>query len=189
MDQQPRYNPMDESSFWSDGHSYRPQEPGTLPRGHLRNDSLLYEGRVGWDVDAASAASVVGSSTSPLPAVILLGTVGRDADMFPFTVTEEVLKRGRDRFNIYCAVCHDRVGHGQGKIPQRGYVQPPSYHLESVRSKPVGHYYRVMTYGWGAMPAFNDQVTPPDRWAIAAYIRALQASQDENFLKELERSR
>jgi mono/diheme cytochrome c family protein len=170
MAEQPRYDPMEESAFWADGRSARPLEPGTVPRGYLRADGLVYDGmypRRWWTG--------------------LNDRNARTVDEFPFTVTAEVLERGREQFNIRCAVCHDRVGHGQGKVPQRGYVQPPSYHLDPVRKQPVGHYYRVITNGWGAMPAFNDQVTPRDRWCIVAYIRALQASQDEAFLETLEK--
>jgi mono/diheme cytochrome c family protein len=172
MAEQPRYNPMEESAFWPDGRSARPLEPGTVPRGYLRSDSDLYEGmtaRRWWN-----------------------GTTDRNArtiDEFPFTVTMDVLERGRERFNITCTVCHDRLGHGMGKIPQRGYVQPPSFQIDPVRKQPVGHYYRVITNGWGAMPALNDQVTPRDRWCIVAYIRALQASQDEEYLEKLEKEK
>jgi mono/diheme cytochrome c family protein len=100
-----------------------------------------------------------------------------DADTFPFPVTEEVVKRGQERFNIYCSMCHGPVGEGDGMIVRRGYRQPPSYHEDRLRRAPVGYFFRVMTEGYGAMPPYRSQVPVQDRWAIAAYIRALQLSQ------------
>src|SRR5579884_37710 len=144
MAKQPRYNSMSESPFWGDNRSARPLEAGTVARGHLRNPAVLFEGIEGtrwWNT--------------------------RVATRFPFQVTETELKRGQELFNIRCAVCHDRVGHGQGKVVQRGYVQPPSYHLEPVRSQPVGHYFRAITHGWGAMPSLAEEVPDVvDRWSI-----------------------
>ena len=98
-------------------------------------------------------------------------------DAFPFSVTRDVLEQGRNRYMIYCVVCHDPLGTGHGKIVERGYTQPPSYHLPRLRQAPVGHLFDVMTNGYGSMPSYREQVPPRDRWAIAAYIRALQLSQ------------
>jgi mono/diheme cytochrome c family protein len=154
MADQPRYDPMEESKFFPDGQSARPLLPGTVARGHLRDDDAFFDppahGARWWN---------------------------REPDVFPMEMTLDVLKRGRERFNIYCAVCHDRLGTGNGRIVQRGYVQPPSYHGQRLRDAPVGHFFRVITNGHGAMPTLADQVPPRDRWAIVGYIRALQQSQ------------
>ena len=100
-----------------------------------------------------------------------------DVDEFPFPATRAVLEQGRNRFMIYCVVCHDPLGTGRGKIVERGYTQPPSYHIERLRTVPVGHFFDVITNGYGSMPDYKQQIPPRDRWAIAAYIRALQLSQ------------
>jgi mono/diheme cytochrome c family protein len=99
------------------------------------------------------------------------------ADQFPFPVTREVLERGRARYNIYCSPCHDYTGSGRGMIVQRGFPPPPSYHIERLRQAPAGHFFEVMTNGFGAMYSYSGRITPEDRWAIVAYIRALQLSQ------------
>ncbi len=128
------------------------------------------------------------------PGAPLLGTISRDetensyfytgydgtviGDRIPFPVNKAVLERGRERFNIYCAPCHSRTGDGNGMIVQRGYRRPPSYHIERLRNAPLGHFYEVMTNGFGAMPDYSAQIAPHDRWAIAAYVRVLQFSQN-----------
>lgn len=149
MHVQPKYKPFDPSTFFDDGRSARPLVPGTVARGHLRADELLYIGKIN----------------------------GAVADVFPFPVTRHVLERGRNRYNIYCTPCHDYVGTGRGMIVQRGFQQPPSYHIDRLRKVPVGHFFDVITSGYGAMKSYADRVSPQDRWAIAAYIRALQLSQ------------
>jgi len=146
---QPRYNPLDASTFFDDGRSARPVIPGTVARGQLRIDEAFYAGKLN----------------------------GKEVDTFPFPVTRDVLERGRDRYNIYCTPCHDRLGTGQGMIVQRGFPPPPSYHIDRLRQAPVGHFVNVMTNGYGTMYNYAARVEPRDRWAIAAYIRALQLSQ------------
>jgi hypothetical protein len=107
------------------------------------------------------------------------GKIGANpGDYMPFPVTEAVLQRGRERFDIYCAPCHSRLGDGNGMIPQRGYRRPPSYHQDRLRKAPLGYFFDVMTNGFGAMPDYASQIPPRDRWDIVAYIRALQLSQD-----------
>ncbi len=101
----------------------------------------------------------------------------KDSDVFPFPVTQQVLERGRERFNIYCSVCHGRLGDGDGMIVRRGFRRPPSYHIDRLRQAPAGHFFDVITNSFGAMPDYAAQVSPRDRWAIIAYIRALQLSQ------------
>jgi mono/diheme cytochrome c family protein len=99
------------------------------------------------------------------------------ATALPFALTPQALGRGQERFNIYCSPCHGRLGYGDGMVVQRGFLAPPSYHIDRLRQAPVGHFYNVMTNGFGAMSSYADKVTPQDRWAVAAYIRALQLSQ------------
>ena len=106
-----------------------------------------------------------------------LATLDANSDRLPVPLTPALLARGRERFDIYCSPCHDRVGTGGGMIVRRGYTAPPSFHIDRLRQAPVGHFVDVMVHGWGAMPPYVAQVTPADRWAIAAYIRALQRSQ------------
>jgi len=150
MHVQPRYNPLARSDFFADQRSARPLVPNTVARGDLRDNSYFYSGKFG-------------------------DTPG---DYMPFPVTDDVLSRGRERFNIYCAPCHSRVGDGNGIIPQRGYRHPPSYHIERLRKAPLGYFFDVMTNGFGAMPDYSSQIPPRDRWCIVAYIRALQLSQN-----------
>ena len=150
MHVQPRFNPLAKSDFFADERSARPLVPGTIARGDLRQDTYFYTGKIG-------------------------DTPG---DFMPFPVTEGVLARGRERFNIYCSPCHSQLGDGNGMIPQRGFRRPPSYHIERLRKAPLGYFFDVMTNGFGAMPDYSSQIQPPDRWAIVAYIRALQLSQN-----------
>lgn len=153
MHDQPRYRPFRPSAFFQDGRSSRPLVPGTIARGHLEEDDHLHRGRVG---DAF-------------------------ADTFPSPVTMEVLERGRERFDIFCAPCHGRVGDGDGMVVQRGMRRPPSLHIERLRKSPVGYHFDVITNGFGAMIDLSDRVSVEDRWAIVAYVRALQRSQTANL--------
>jgi hypothetical protein len=155
MHDQPRYEPLEPSTFFADGRSSRPLVEGTVARGSLRLDELLYTGKVDGEL----------SETLPLP------------------VTHELLERGRERYNIYCTPCHDHVGNGQGMIVQRGLRQPPSFHIERLRAAPIGHFFDVITNGYGAMANYAVEVATADRWAIAAYIRALQLSQHAEVAK------
>lgn len=150
MHNQPKYKPLRESDFYADRRSARPIVDGTVSRGDLEQDSYYYTGKIN----------------------------GQPGTEFPMPVTKEVLERGQERFNIYCSPCHSRVGDGNGMIVQRGFKRPPSYHIDRLRTSPVGHFFDVMTNGFGAMSEYKSQVSVSDRWAIAAYIRALQLSQN-----------
>ena len=150
MADQPRYKPLARSEFFGDERSARPLVEGTVARGDLRADEHFYTGKVN----------------------------GKLVDTFPFPITKEILLRGQERFNIYCSPCHDRMGTGQGMIVKRGYRAPASYHTERLRTAPVGHFFEVITSGFGLMPDCAQQVPAADRWAIIAYIRALQLSQN-----------
>jgi mono/diheme cytochrome c family protein len=151
MQVQPKQNPLSRSDFFADQRSERPPVEGTVARGQLHEDTYFYTGKSG---------SVPGN-------------------YMPFPVTKEVLARGRERYNIYCAPCHSLVGDGNGFIPSRGFARkPPSYHIERLQKAPLGYFYDVMTNGFGIMPDYASQVSPQDRWKIVAYIRALQLSQN-----------
>ena len=149
MHDAPRYDPLERSAFFADGQASRSLVPNTVARGQLREDRHLYEGVVD----------------------------GRPAETFPMPVTEAVVARGQERFNVFCAPCHGRTGEGNGMIVQRGFRQPPSYHEERLRNAPVGYFFDVMTHGFGAMQDYASQLPVADRWAVAAYMRALQLSQ------------
>ena len=183
MASQPSYKPLDPSSFFPDGRSARPLPFGTVPRGYLRTDSQLFQGKRTRSGPAwAPPAAIVGSATNPLGATVAAAAAdvneyANDVDVFPFPVTRAVLQEGRNRYMIYCVVCHDSLGEGEGKIVERGYTRPPSYHIDRLRRAPVGHFFDVMTNGYGSMPDYREQLTPRQRWAVAAYIRALQLSQ------------
>jgi mono/diheme cytochrome c family protein len=198
MQDQPRYEAYEASKFFKDGLSSRPLVAGTVPRGYLREDTQLYTGKKtpGGSSGAAASQNPPGRSTTTGGANT--GTAGTqtgagaatgtqagaaggnlfpdDVETFPFPVTKEVLDRGQQRYQIFCSVCHGATGAGDGMIVRRGYKQPPSYYTETLRSAPVGHFFDVMTNGWGSMPSYAQQVPVQDRWAIVAYIRALQLS-------------
>ncbi len=148
MHDAPRYEPLEANAFFSNGSASRMPVANTVARGQLNEDRHLYEGVVD----------------------------GRPAETFPMPVTAAVMARGHDRFNVFCSPCHGQTGIGNGMIVQRGFRQPPSFHDERLRNAPVGYYFDVMTHGFGAMQDYAAQVPVDDRWAIAAYIRALQAS-------------
>jgi mono/diheme cytochrome c family protein len=153
MQDQPKYIPLRPSTFFDDGRSERPLVEGTVARGHLDADAALYTGKID----------------------------GKPVDTFPFAITRDVLDRGQQRYNIYCSPCHDRLGNGLGMVVRRGYRQPPSFHIERLRKVPVGYIYGVITEGIGAMPDYAAQIEPYDRWAIVAYERVLQLSQNASI--------
>jgi mono/diheme cytochrome c family protein len=154
MHDQPKYIPLRPSSFFDDGRSARTAPEGTVARGHLNDDRLFYTG---------------------------MGPDGKPANEFPFPVTKEVIARGQERFNAYCTPCHDRTGGGLGMIVRRGFRHPPSYHQDRLRNVPHGYIFDVITNGFGAMQDYSAQVEPRDRWAIVAYIRALQLSRQASL--------
>ena len=150
MHNQPRYKPLAAATFFGDGRSARPTIEDTVARGQLHIDSARYTGKEN----------------------------GKDVDTIPIQITKDDLMRGQDRFNIYCSPCHGRLGNGHGMIVSRGLRQPPSYHDERLRTAPIGHFFDVMTNGYGSMYSYASRVAVDDRWRIAAYIRVLQFSQD-----------
>jgi mono/diheme cytochrome c family protein len=151
MHDQPRYKPLAQSDFFSDGSAARQPVEGTVARGESREDTYFYTGKTG----------------------------SNPGDYMPFPATMQVLQRGRERFDIFCAPCHSRTGDGNGAVPARGFPRkPPSYHIERLRKAPLGYFFDVMTNGFGLMPDYSSQIPPRDRWCIVAYIRALQLSQN-----------
>lgn len=150
MHNQPRYKPLGESDFFPDLRQAREPVPGTIARGQFHEDAYFYSGMVD----------------------------GKPGDYMPFPVTEQVLERGRQRFDVFCTPCHSRMGDGNGTVVQRGFTQPPSYHTDRLRKAPLGYFFNVITEGFGAMPDYAAQIPARDRWDIVAYIRALQLSQD-----------
>jgi mono/diheme cytochrome c family protein len=150
MHDQPRFKPLAKSDFYGDLRSARAPVEGTVARGQLHEDTYFYGGKVG----------------------------NAPGDCMPFAANEQVLVRGRERFNIYCAPCHSQLGDGNGVIVQRGFRRPPSFHSERLRNAPLGYFFDVMTNGFGAMPDYASQISARDRWNIVAYVRALQLSQN-----------
>ncbi|MBI4444940.1 MAG: cytochrome c [Acidobacteria bacterium] len=149
MHDQPRYEPLEKSHFFGDARASRPQVPGTVAQGQLRIDEHLYTGKL----------------------------QGNLADSFPFPITRQVLERGQERYNIFCSPCHSKVGDGQGMIVRRGFRPPPTFHSERLRAAPPGHFFDVITNGFGSMYDYSAQLRPEERWAIVAYLKALQLSQ------------
>jgi mono/diheme cytochrome c family protein len=151
MHVQPRENPLSHSDFFADQRSARPLVEGTVARGELHSDTYFYTGKIG----------------------------NAPGDYLPFPATKEVMERGRERYNIFCAPCHSRVGDGNGFVPSRGFSRvPPSYHIARLQKAPLGYFYDVITNGFGVMPDYASEIPARDRWAIVAYIRALQLSQN-----------
>lgn len=149
MADQPRYEAYEPSSFFTDDMASRPLVPGTVARGHLELDEYFLTGKID----------------------------GKPGEAFPQPVTAETLSRGRERYNIFCSQCHGELGYGQGMVVRRGFPRPPSYHIDRLRAAPVGHFYDVISSGFGRMPDHAAQIPPADRWAIVAYVRTLQFSQ------------
>jgi mono/diheme cytochrome c family protein len=149
MHDQPRYKPLAASEFFSDHRAARPQVDGTVARGHLRIDEARYTGKIG----------------------------GEDIDQFPIAITKADIEWGQSRFNIYCTPCHGRLGDGNGMVVLRGYRQAATYYSDKLMKAPVGHFFDVITNGFGAMPSYASRLDPDDRWRVIAYIRALQLSE------------
>lgn len=178
MQDQPRYKYYKKSDWFADGRASRDQVEGTVARGKLNDNKAFYTGKV--DNPNPNA---VAQTTTDASGNTLVSSFPNDVDEFPIPVTKELVDRGQERYNIYCIVCHGPVGNGDGMIVRRGFPKPPTYHDDRLRNAPVGHFFDVITNGWGKMNSYAYQVQPADRWAIVAYIRALQVSQnpDENL--------
>jgi mono/diheme cytochrome c family protein len=181
MQDQPKAKPYRSSSFFKDGLASRPPVTGTVARGWLREDKELFTGKKAGsgatNQQTAANATTPGATAS---AAQVAAAYPDDVDKFPFPITGKILDRGQERFNIFCAVCHGATGEADGMIVRRGFRKPPSYHEDRLREAPVGHFFDAVTNGWGAMPSYASQVPVEDRWAIIAYIRALQLSHAQN---------
>ena len=173
MQDQPRYKAYKRSEFFSDKRASRDKLAGTVARGQLNAEKGFYTGKIdnpNLNVQVETTTDATGNT--------LVSSFPNDIDEFPIPVTKELIDRGQERYNIYCIVCHGPMGNGDGMVVRRGFPQPPTYHDDRLRNAPVGHFYDVITNGWGKMNSYAYQVQPADRWAIAAYIRALQLSQN-----------
>ena len=178
MQDQPRYKAYKKSDFFSDKRASRDMPDGTVARGQLHDNKAFYTGKIDNPNLNAPIATTTDASGNTL-----VTSFPNDIDEFPVPVTKELVDRGQERFNIHCIVCHGPGGNGDGMIVRRGFPKPPTYHDDRLRNAPVGHFFDVMTNGWGRMSSYAYQIQPADRWAIVAYIRALQVSQnpDENL--------
>ena len=148
MHNQPKYRPLRASTLFADGMSARPAVEGTVPRGALNADEALFTGK----------------------------EYGVTVTEMPFAITAADLDRGQQRYNIFCAPCHDQSGNGRGMVVQRGYRQPPSFHIDRMKQAAPGYMFDVITNGFGAMPDYKAQIDARDRWRIVAYVKALQMS-------------
>ena len=169
--------PFRGTTFFGDGMSARQPVEGTVPRGYLRTDTEFFTGKKNKALGAVSA------TPAPAGTQATAGATGPnaypdDVETFPFPITKETVERGQQRYDIFCTVCHGKTGHGDGMIVRRGFRRAASFHDDRLRTAPVGHFFDAITNGWGAMPSYAPQIPVQDRWAIIAYIRALQASQN-----------
>ncbi|MGH9946505.1 MAG: c-type cytochrome [Pyrinomonadaceae bacterium] len=179
MQDQPRYKTYKKSEFFNDGRASRVPPDGTVARGQLKENKAFYTGQIdnpNLNVQVESTTNAAGNT--------IVTSFPNAIDEFPIPVTKELVDRGENRFNIYCIVCHGPIGKGDGMIVRRGFSPPPTYHDDRLRNAPVGHFFDVITKGWGKMNSYAAVLPAADRWAVVAYIRALQVSQNpEEILK------
>lgn len=172
MQDQPRYKAYKESDFFADKRASRDMPEGTVARGQLHDNKAFYTGKIDNPNLNAVAPTTVGPTGNTVVA-----SFPNDIEEFPIPITKELVDRGQERYNIYCIVCHGPSGNGDGMIVRRGFSPPPTYHDDRLRNAPVGHFFDVISNGWGKMNSYGAAVQAADRWAIIAYIRALQAGQ------------
>ena len=179
MQDQPRYKAHKKSDFFSDGKAMRELPEGSVPRGFLREDKAYYTGKteVGQNVTTPKPA---GTPVTDSSGNALVSDFSGLIEEFPLPVSKELVDRGEQRYRVFCIVCHGPVGNGDGMLVRRGFSKPPTYNDDRLRGAPVGHFYDVITNGQGKMNGYASQIPPADRWAIVAYIRALQVSQNPN---------
>ncbi|MGI9065479.1 MAG: c-type cytochrome [Pyrinomonadaceae bacterium] len=181
MHDQPKMKPYRSSTFFRDGQSSRPPVEGSVPRGFLKTDTEFFTGKKAGRADV----TIQPPPQTPAPqATSIAGTAPQgaaaypdDVEVFPIPVTRETVRRGKERYEIFCTACHGLTGNGDGMIVRRGFRRAASFNDDRLRQAPVGHFFDAITNGWGAMPSYAPQIPPQDRWAIVAYIRALQLSQ------------
>lgn len=187
MQDQPKMKPYRASTFYRDGLSTRPPIDGTIARGFLRTDSEFFTGKkagrpastatVPEQAPAGPQPSRATAANANAPALPGAAAFPDDLDVFPLPVTKELVARGKERYEIFCTVCHGLTGNGDGMIVRRGFRRAASFNDDRLRQAPVGHFFDAITNGWGAMPSYAPQIPAQDRWAIISYIRALQLSQ------------
>jgi len=180
MQDQPRYKAFKQSDFFADKRASRDLPNGTIPRGQLRADKALYTGKKE-NADPNAPVQTVKDEAGNT----LIASFPNDIEEFPVPVTKELVDRGEQRYKVFCIVCHGPVGNGDGMIVRRGFSKPPTYNDDRLRNAPVGHFFDVITNGNGKMNSYASQIPVPDRWAIVAYIRALQISQQPDGMKPL----
>jgi len=180
MQDQPRYKAYKESDFFGDRRASRDLPEGSVPRGFLRENKALYTGKreITGTPPAPTTATDAGGNT-------VLTSFPNAIEEFPVPVTAELIERGEQRYKIFCIVCHGPTGNGDGMVVRRGFSKPPTYNDDRLRNAPVGHFFDVITNGYGRMNSYAAQVPVADRWAIIAYIRALQISQNPNGTQTL----
>lgn len=183
MQDQPKMKPYRGTSFFADGLSSRQPVEGTVARGFLRSDKALFTGKKDRSTTSATPSATPAAGTQTAAAGPNASTNANaypdDVDTFPFPITKETVLRGRERYEIFCSVCHGLTGNGDGMIVRRGFRRAASFNDDRLRQAPVGHFFDAITNGWGAMPSYAAQIPVQDRWAIIAYIRALQFSQQK----------
>ena len=172
MQNQPKMKPYRSTKFFPDGLSARQPIPGTVARGFLRDDTEFFTGK-----KAGTQSTQAQQTSQDQQAPAQDNSFPDDIDYFPIPITEDIVKRGRDRYDIFCSACHGLTGNGDGMIVRRGFRRAASFNDDRLRQAPVGHFFDAITNGWGAMPSYASQVAVQDRWAIVAYIRALQEAQ------------
>lgn len=176
MQDQPRYESYSKSEdFFADGRAMRDAPEGTVARGELRENKAFYTGK-----KENQNPNVQVQTTTDASGNTLVSSFPNDIQDFPVPVTKQLIDRGEERYNVYCIVCHGALGYGDGMVVRRGFPKPPTYHDDRLRNAPVGHFFDVITNGWGKMNSYAAQVPVADRWAIVAYIRTLQISQNPN---------
>ncbi|MBC8030820.1 MAG: cytochrome c [Pyrinomonadaceae bacterium] len=176
MQDQPKMKPYRASTFFTDGLSSRPPVEGTVARGYLMTDTEFFTGKKpGRGVAPAGTPTTTNAGANSGAAAY-----PDDVEVFPLTITKENVVRGKERYEIFCSACHGLTGNGDGMIVRRGFRRAASFNEERLRQAPIGHYFDAITNGWGAMPSYATQIPAEDRWAIIAYIRALQLSQQKS---------
>ena len=189
MQDQPKMKPYRSTVFFKDGLSTRPQIEGTVARGFLKTDTEFFTGKKAGKAGGSPSASPAQTPAGPQPAEATRATGASanvpqgpaaypdDVEIFPIPVTKDVVRRGKERYEIFCSACHGFTGNGDGMIVRRGFRRAASFNDDRLRQAPVGHFFDAITNGWGTMPSYAPQIPAQDRWAIVAYIRALQLSQ------------
>jgi mono/diheme cytochrome c family protein len=197
MQDQPKMKPYRSSTFFRDGLSTRPPIEGTVPRGFLKLDTEFFTGKKAGKTNAGTSATPTETPSGPQPkrtssvaGAAVSGPQGAaaypdDVEVLPISVSAEIVKRGKERYEIFCSACHGLTGNGDGMIVRRGFRRAASFNDDRLRQAPVGHFFDAITNGWGAMPSYAPQIPTQDRWAVVAYIRALQLSQQKQAAQTL----